>query len=140
MHIIHINVYIYTHTYIQSSGRTYTKFQWWGRRVLLSHSSVIFEYLQEECFNSYHFKVLKYIPIASHLLRGKESACNAGDTGDAGLIPGSGRFPRGGNGKPLLYSYLENAMDREAWWAAVHKVAESWTQLSTHIFYWVFLL
>ena len=29
-------------------------------------------------------------------------------------------------------------MDREAWWAAVHKVAESWTQLSTHIFYWVF--
>ena len=32
---------------------------------------------------------------------GKESTCNAGDTGDAGLIPGSGRSPREGNGNPL---------------------------------------
>ena len=31
---------------------------------------------------------------------GKESTCDAGDTGDAGLIPGSGRSPGGGNGKP----------------------------------------
>ena len=35
---------------------------------------------------------------------GKESACNAGETGDAGLIPGSGRPPGGGNGNPLQYS------------------------------------
>ena len=32
---------------------------------------------------------------------GKESACNAGDTGDKGLIPGLGRFPGGENGNPL---------------------------------------
>ena len=46
-------------------------------------------------------------------------------TGDAGSIPVSGRSPRGGNGNPLQYSCLENPMDRGAWWAAVHRVAES---------------
>ena len=46
-------------------------------------------------------------------LSGKESACNAGDTGDAGSIPGSGRYPGGGNGNPFQYSCLENPMDSE---------------------------
>ena len=41
---------------------------------------------------------------------GKESACNAGDTGDLGLIPGSGRSPGVTNVKPLQYSCLENTM------------------------------
>ena len=45
-------------------------------------------------------------------LRGKESACNVGDSGDVGLIPGSGRSPGGGNGNPLRYSGLETPMDR----------------------------
>ena len=40
--------------------------------------------------------------------RGKEPACNAGDIRDAGLIPGSGRSPGGGNGNPLQYSCPEN--------------------------------
>ena len=35
-----------------------------------------------------------------------------------------------GNGDPLQYSCLENSMDRGAWWATVHGVAKSWTQLS----------
>ena len=39
---------------------------------------------------------------------GKESACKAGDAGDMGLIPGSGRFPGGGHGNPLQYCCLEN--------------------------------
>ena len=55
---------------------------------------------------------------------------NAGDTEDMGLIPGSGRTPGGGNGNPLWYSCLGNPVDRGAWWAAVHGVAKSWTQLS----------
>ena len=55
---------------------------------------------------------------------GKESACNVGD---AGLIPGSGRFPGKGNVYPLQYSCLENSMDRAAWWATVHGVAKSRT-------------
>ena len=59
-------------------------------------------------------------------LSGKESACSAGD---AGSIPGSGRSPGEGNGNPLQYSCLENPMDKEAWWAAVHGVTKSWTQL-----------
>ena len=38
------------------------------------------------------------------------------------------------NGNPLQYSCLENPMDREAWWAAVHGVAKSWTRLSNFTF------
>ena len=53
---------------------------------------------------------------------GKASACNAGDPGS---IPGSGRSPAEGNGSPLQYSWLENPMDRGAWWATVQGVAES---------------
>ena len=56
---------------------------------------------------------------------GEESACNAGDPGDLGLIPGSGRSPGGGSGNPLLYSCLENSMDRGAWQAMVHGVTKS---------------
>ena len=42
----------------------------------------------------------------------------------AGLIPGSGRSPGGGQGDSLEYSRLENPIDRRAWWATVHRVAE----------------
>ena len=51
----------------------------------------------------------------------KESACKAGD---GGSVPGAGRSPGDGNGYPLQYSCLENSMDRGAWWATVHGVAE----------------
>ena len=61
---------------------------------------------------------------------GKESTCNAGDTGDLGLIPGLGRSPEGGNGNPFQYSCLMNSMDRGAWWAIVHCFYKSRTQLS----------
>ena len=47
----------------------------------------------------------------------------------AGLIPGLGISPGEGNGNPLQYSCLENPMDRGAWQATVHRVAQSWTQL-----------
>ena len=57
----------------------------------------------------------------------KASACNAGDLGS---IPGSGRSPGEGNGKPLQYSCLENPIDGGAWWATVHRVTKSQTQLS----------
>ena len=45
---------------------------------------------------------------------------NAGDAGDMGSIPGSGRSPGEGNGKLLLDPCLGNPRDRGAWWSAVH--------------------
>ena len=61
---------------------------------------------------------------------GKESACNAGDAGDAVSIPGLGRYPGEGNGNSLQDSCQENPMDRGAGRATVHGVAMSRTQLS----------
>ena len=55
----------------------------------------------------------------------KNPPVNAGDARDMGLIPGSGRFPGGGHGNPLQYSYLENPLNRGAWWALVHIVAKT---------------
>ena len=55
----------------------------------------------------------------------KNPPADAGDTGDAGLIPESGRYPRGENGNPLQYSCLENPMDRGDWQATVHRVKKT---------------
>ena len=60
----------------------------------------------------------------------KESACNTGDTGDTGSIPGLGRSTGEEHGNPLQYSYLENSMDWGTWWGTVHRVAKSQTQLN----------
>ena len=49
---------------------------------------------------------------------------------DSGSIPESGRLTGEENGNPLQYSCLGNPMDRGAWWATVHGVAKSWTQLN----------
>ena len=51
----------------------------------------------------------------------KESACNAGDPGS---IPERKRSCGEGNGHPLQYSWLENSVDRGAWWGIVHGVSE----------------
>ena len=55
----------------------------------------------------------------------KNPPAKAGDIRDTGSIPGSGRSPGEGNGNPLQYSCLKNPMDRGAWWATVHGVAQS---------------
>ena len=60
----------------------------------------------------------------------KEPTCNAGDTGDAGSIPGSGRSPGKRHDNPLQYSCLKNPMDKGAWRATVHGVRKSRTRLS----------
>ena len=59
-------------------------------------------------------------------------------TGDPGVIPGLGRSPRVGNGKPLQYSCLENSMDRGAWQGTVHGVEKSQTRLSDFTFTFTF--
>ena len=55
---------------------------------------------------------------------GEETVYNAGDLS---LIPGQGRSPEEGNDYPLQYIFLENPMDRRAYWAAVHGVAKNQT-------------
>ena len=57
----------------------------------------------------------------------KNPPANAGDAKDMGSVPGSGRSPAEGNGNPLLYSCLENSMDRGAWQATVYGAAKSQT-------------
>ena len=48
---------------------------------------------------------------------------------DVDSIPGLGRSLGEENGNPLQYSFLENPVDRGAWWATVHRVSKSWTLL-----------
>ena len=60
----------------------------------------------------------------------KNLPANAGDTGEVGLIPGSGRSLGVGNGNLLQYSSWDNPMDRGTWPATVHGLAKSWTRLS----------
>ena len=57
----------------------------------------------------------------------KNLPANAGEVRDAGSIPGSERSPGEGHGNLLQYSWLENPMDRGAWWATVHGVTKSHT-------------
>ena len=74
-------------------------------------------------------------PRASQVSRQvKNPPASAGDTGDPGLIPESGRSPGQRNGYPLQYYCLGNPIGQGSWWATVHGVAESdmTEQLSTH--------
>ena len=57
----------------------------------------------------------------------KNLPVNAGDTGST---PELGRSPGEGNGNPLQYSCLGNPMDGRAWWATVHGISKSQTELS----------
>ena len=84
------------------------------------------------CYIQYLYLPMLCTPIHKHTgFPGgtvvKNLPANAGDSGDVGLIPGSGRSPREGNGYPLQYPSLENPMNRGAWQAIVHEVAESQT-------------
>ena len=72
---------------------------------------------RKEIIPFYMYSVVKNLPA------------NAGDSGDAGSIPGWGRSPGGGNGNPPQYSYLKNPMDRGAWQATVHGISKSQTRL-----------
>ena len=67
--------------------------------------------------------------ISQVRLVAKNLPANAWDIRDAGLIPGLGRSFGERHGNPLLYSCLENLIDRGAWRAPVHRVANSWTRL-----------
>ena len=83
------------------------------------------------CTGLLHEDILESYLLVIHIniglpwwFSGKDLPANAGDTG---LIPGSGRFPGGGNGNPLQYSCLGNSMDRGACQATVYGAAKSRT-------------
>ena len=65
-----------------------------------------------------------------HAKMGSIKDRNSTDLREADSIPGLGRAPGGGHSNPLQCSCLENPMDRGAWWALVHTVAKSQTQLN----------
>ena len=58
---------------------------------------------------------------------GKNLPANAGDVRDAGSVPGLGRSPIEGHGNPPQYSWLENLVDKGAWWAIVLRITKSQT-------------
>ena len=62
----------------------------------------------------------------------KNPPANAGATRDTGSVPGPGRSPGGAHrgGSPLLYSCLENSMDRGAWHATVHRITRNQTHVA----------
>ena len=74
---------------------------------------------RKETWENYYLLLAMGFPCSSV---GKETAFSAGDPGS---IPGLGRSPGEGNGNPLQYPCLENLMDREAWWIAVHGVTKN---------------
>ena len=59
----------------------------------------------------------------------KNPPANARDLRDEGLIPGLEGSPGGGNGNPLQYSWLENPMDRGAWWGTAQGATKDQTRL-----------
>ena len=67
----------------------------------------------------------EYLSFSQVPLMIKNPPANAGDIRDAGSIPGLGRSPGGGHGKPLLYSCLENPIGRGNWQAMIHRIAKS---------------
>ena len=92
----------------------------WGAFPQMSGDPLLFIYVQETS------EQLQW-PHQVSSSNSKESVCNAGDLGS---IPGLGRSPGEGYGNPLQYFYLENSMDRRAWWVPVHGLAKSWILLS----------
>ena len=77
---------------------------------------------------SSQYPVLVGLPSGSIV---ENPPADAGDVGDTSSTPGWRRYPGGGNGSPLWYSCLGNAMDRGAWWATVHGVSRAGHNLAT---------
>ena len=104
----------------------------WNCQIRVSNQNQNYQSNPEEKEQSWQFyssSLGLYYKATVGFLEGravKNLPVSAGDTGDLGLIPGSGRAIGGGNGNPLQYICLENPMARGTWLATVHGVAKSW--------------
>ena len=95
------------------------------------------EYLGFVFYLSSHYFPSSRHPTGITAVHNKESALNAGDTGETGLIPGSGKFPWRRAWQPTPVFCLKNPMDREAWWTTVHSITKNqkWLKwFSTHTY------
>ena len=116
---MHVNRLIHINLCIHSVWYGHARWRSWTNSFRFGHSLIKGVILLGGCF-----------PGGSVV---KNLLADAGDSGDVGSISGLGRSPGRGNGNPLQYSCLENPMDRGSWWATVHRIAKSQTQL----IYWV---
>ena len=98
---------------------------WTTREVLPREFFFFYDY-------STHLLIYSWLVCTPILTVGKELPASAGDTGEVRSIPGSGRYPGGENGNPLHNPRLGNIINRGDWWAIIHGVPKSWTQLSMH--------
>ena len=98
------------------------------RSLVITQAPQFFEYNVMQTLYTFCITTREYLVSLEGSFPGgtevKNPPANAGDTGDTGSIPGSGRSPGEGHGNPLQYSCLENSMDRGAWWATAHRVAK----------------
>ena len=100
------------------------------RRQLLNRSH---EWQEKDIYMHTYTRTYMYTHGASQVVPVVKNPPASAGTRDLGSIPRSGRSPGIGNGSPLHCVFLENSMDRGAWWATVHGVAKSQTRLSTHM-------
>ena len=134
---VYVNVKISKERRAQSYGNHSKSFLVFFQCIQLGNPNPLSRSWKLACFKTFPHAPSSVILISNVTPRGsglhhmeegpfsdsKESACNAGDPGS---IPVSGRCPGEGNGNPLQYSCLENSMDRGAWQATVHGVANCW--------------
>ena len=110
----------------QKSGNDASLWQLRCERISGKREEEVYSYFDPffVVFGCMHFH-LRCFPGGSVV---KNLCANAGDVGS---IPDLGRSPGEGNGNLLQYSCLGNLMERGSWWAIVHGVQKSWTQLSS---------
>ena len=140
---VHIHVYTYVYMYICAYTCVYTHvcvYAYTGMCICVciytcmcmcvcTHVCVcmcIYVHCVLSCFYIYIYSA-NICGASQVVLVVKNPSANAGDAGDPGSIPGSGRSPGEENGNPLQDSCLGNPMDRGAWRATVQKITESWT-------------
>ena len=95
--------------------------------ALIPRSSEYFNYFR--AFKEV-IRLKEAVRVSPGLLRWHSDKNLPAPVRDTVLMPGAGISPRAGNGNLFQYTWLENFMNRGAWWATVHGVAKSWTQLS----------
>ena len=102
--------------------------------------------LAEPCRPSHHWHLSAWEVLVKGFPGGSVVKNPPASSGELGSVPGSGRSPGGRNDNPLQCSCLGNPMDRGAWWATVHGVAESrrwlshWTTTTTSYYWGVFFI